>query len=286
MSTWKKLAEQVLAEDRQYRGDTFIPYSELVRLFVGSDNNPGITGRPPEKEGGFAVGNYKFDPTILALGDSGRGDLNAWHDDLDTALARASTQSAKELQSGNPQGNHIVKKSYGGRISAQSAPLRPHHNSNIASSMDRYDVIIVAEIDQEVNKRGIMRTVGIIKRIAWAPSMGSQEERSQRLEDLLNGQKVDLPRRPQATRPVITGDDEKRWKAQKAQNAKVAGDPSAPEDDAPQAQQPRGPSAASNDAFRARLAKMDADYDGSEARPKHRDPDPEDALFWTPKDKK
>jgi hypothetical protein len=201
MSAWKKLSE-ILKEERRFRGDSFVPYNELLRLFVGRPGErDGITGVPPDKNGGMVVGAYRFDPSILALGDSSHGDIMAWHDDIDVAIARAVTDSVKQI-SGVSQGGTMVKKNYGGRVMMQRAPVSPHYNDRIPSTYDRYDVVIEADIDWVLNRKGTLAPVGIIRKIAWAPSMGSAQERAERLQSLMAGRSIKLPRRPQPDLPV------------------------------------------------------------------------------------
>jgi hypothetical protein len=205
MTAWKHLREFVLAEDRQYRGDTFVKFRDLERLFIGHpERRDGLTGRPPDPNGGVVVPPrpYEFDPSILSLGDRSTTS-GGWYDDLDTALAFATSQSDKEIQTGTAQGGTVVKKSYGGKVSMQNAPIRAFHNDRLGSSMDRYDVVIVADFDHRMNRKGVMVPSVTIKRLAWAPSMGSAEERKARLQALLSGQRSQqLPRRPQPDRPI------------------------------------------------------------------------------------
>lgn len=296
MSSWNK-AKGLLGEERQFRGDTYVPYSELVRLFVGSEKSPGITGHPPDKNGGMVRGNYKFDPTMLALGDAKKGSLEAWQDNPMVAIAKATSDSANQVQTGNPQGNTVVKKSYGGKVSAMNAPIRPNHNDRLGSSYDRYDVVIDAEIDWVMNRKGVMVPVGTLKGIAWAPSMGSSQERGDRMAALIAGDrggKAAPSRRPQPERPVQTKGDEERWAHQAAKRQAAdaaASDPNsvATPDDADNGDiKMGGGGGGTNQAFRDRLAKLSKDYKAQSSftgRPQQKAPDPEDALFWTP-DKK
>lgn len=195
MSTWKRLNE-ILSEEKKFRGDTFVNYSDLAKLIAAVIPSGG----PPDRNGGVEFGDYKFDPNILALGDSPKGDVMAWQDDIGSALARATTDSAKQIQGGG-MGGTMTKGNWGGKVGMQYAPRRPHHNDRLGSNMDRYDVIIVADIDLVMNRKGVAVPVGTLRRVAWAPSMGDQAEREARLQALLSGRQVTLPRRPQPERP-------------------------------------------------------------------------------------
>lgn len=277
MKTWRIL-ESILSEDVQYRGDTYVTYGDLVKLFVGSEKSPGITGSPPDKRGGMTTGNYKFDPTILALGDSPRGSLEAWHDELDTALVRAASDSSKETGGGMGKGGTMVKKNYGGKVTMQMAPNQPHHNDRLGSGMDRYDVVIVADIDQKMNKRGVMVAVGTIKRIAWSPSIGSNEERLQRLQGFLSGQTQQLPRRPMADRPGISNSERERMAAVAARSAAADLAASEPGINPDSSTDRNGGGGRSSDEFRAKLARHNANFKPN-GRPEHEPPSEDDMLF-------
>jgi hypothetical protein len=281
MSTWN-IIESLLSEELQYRGDTFVSYSDLVKLFVGNPpKSPGFTGQRPDPKGGVATGNYTFDPSILALGDAKKGDINAWWDELDTALARATTASSKEIGAGMGSGGTMTKGTYGNAgAMMKMAPVQPHHNDRLGSTMDRYDVILVADVDMKMNRRGIMVPVATLKRVAWAPSMGTQEERAARLQGLLSGRSAELPRRPQPHRPVMSKDDQERQAAQAKRDAERYGGGSADDEDRPKLGARGG--AATNQSFRDKVAKMNKDYEPTYSRASQRKPDEEDALFWTP----
>lgn len=254
MVTWKNL-KRMLGESRQFRGDSFVPFKELQQLFAAAKLPQ------PDPSGGMVTGNYAFDPTVLALGDAKQGNLDAWHDEMDAAVARASTDSAKQI-GGHGAGGTMTKGTYGNAGARMSmAPRNPHHNDRLGSTMDRYDVVISADIDYRINKKGKVVPTGMLKRIAWAPSMGDTQQRGDRLVDLMSGKGVgELPRRPQASRPGISKDDEKRWADQAAR--KKAADDAASEpsigggDDV----KPMGGGSASNSDFAQRLAKHNAQY--------------------------
>lgn len=284
MGVWT-LIESILSEDKKFRGDSFVTYADLVKLFVAIK---GPKGPPPDKNGGAEFGKYKFDPNILALGDSPRGDVFAWQDDLEMALARATTDSAKQIQ-GVGAGGTMTKGNWGAKVGMQYAPRTPHHNDRLGSGMDRYDVLMVADIDFVMNSKGMRHPVGILRRIAWAPSMGSQGEREERLQALLAGRQISLPRRPMADRPTWSKDDQERQDdlVRKAAERDAAARADAGDlDDKPNLGSTTKGGSASNQAFRDKLAKHNAQFQptGSPV-PKQRPTDPEDALFWIPKKK-
>lgn len=277
------LIESILSEDKKFRGDTFVTYADVAKLVHA------VSKKAADKKGGTVFGDLEFDPNILALGDSPKGDIAAWTDDMGDALAKATTDSAKQIQGGG-MGGTMTKGNWGGKVAMSYAPRRPHHNDRLGSGMDRYDVLIVADIEWTITKRGNRVPVGTIRRVAWSPSIGTQEERAQRLQGLMAGRQPEPPRRPMADRPGISKDDEKRWSAQamRRNDADVAAsDPrsvATPSDAEPPAPTGGG-GLATNQSFKDRLAKLNKSYEPSYSKRHQKPTDPEDALFWTP-DKK
>jgi hypothetical protein len=270
--TWQ-LIESILSEDKKFRGDTFVTYSDLAKL-LGAMKKP-----PPDKNGGVEFGNYQFDPTILALGDSPKGDIMSWHDDIGDALARATTDSAKQIGGGG-MGGTMTKGNWGGKTQMSYAPKRPHHNDRLGSGMDRYDVVMVADIEMVMNRKGMSRPVATLRRIAWAPAMGDQAAREERLQGLLSGRKAELPRRPMADRPVLSRDDQEH---QADLMRKASERDAVARKDAGELEPKLGGrgGSASNQSFKDKLAKMNKEYEPGSHR-RERPTDPEDALFWTP----
>lgn len=250
MKTWKRIVE-ILSEDKQYRGDTFVSLGDLRKL-------GGKAGFTPDPQGGFANVNYPFLPDFLNLGDT-KATMGGWYEELDTALVNATTASAKEISAGMGSGGLMTKGNYGGKVQNSPAPKQPHHNDRLGSTMDRYDVIIVADFDARMNKKGMMVPHTVMKRIAWAPSMGSQEERAARLQSLLAGRPIDLPRRAQGERPTRTSDDEENDRKKLAMAAALQGSSDGGDDDENPKLGGRGGGATNSD-FAARLAKMNKDY--------------------------
>jgi hypothetical protein len=245
MTAWKKLYERVraLSEARMYRGKTDITLADLNRLLQGDEYRPGITGQPADPKGGMVKCQYEFNPKVW----------NGWVGKPGAALAIASTDSAKTVQTGNPQGGVVHKTNWGGRVGMTTAPIRPHHNDRLGSTMDVYDVLMVGDVLDEKN--------GILTQIAWSPAQGTAEERRSRLESLLGGGGPQpLRRRPQGDRPQANKDDEKRWRDQRAAASAGADAASA----GSQLGQ-RGGSATNTD-FRDMLAKHNAEYQPSADR--------------------
>lgn len=270
MATWKTL-KTMLGEARQFRGDSFVAFKDIQKLFAAAKLPP------PDPKGGVVSGNFAFDPTVLALGDASKGNLDAWHDDMDAAVARASTDSAKAI-GGHGAGGTMTKGTYGNAGARMSmAPRHGHHNDRIASGMDRYDVVISADIDYRINKRGLVVPTGVMKRIAWAPAMGDSQQRGDRLVGLMSGRETtpELPRRPMADRPGISKDDEKRWAAQVAKQQ--AGDTAA--SDKPELGTRGAPSTDSNTDFAKRMAKHNDRFKQNPVRPSRDDDDSGEGLF-------
>ena len=179
MDAWKKLYEHVrfLSEAVQYRGQSDVRLVDLQKL-------GDVIGVHMDPEGGMARAQHEFNPSIW----------KGWYAQPGSALAVASTDTKRTIQTGNPQGGTVHKTNWGGRVANVSAPIRPHHNDRLGSTMDRYDVLMIGDI--------IDPRKGVLTKIAWSPSIGSAEERSQRLQALISGgQAPALKRRPQPEVP-------------------------------------------------------------------------------------
>lgn len=191
VNAWK-LIEALLREDRRFRGDTFVSFGDLKKL-------GDAAGFRPDPRGGVAKVQYSFEPDILQLGDS-KGN---WFPEAGSAMAMATTQSSKEVGAGRGAGGTTVKTNWGGRVHTQHAPVQPSTNDRLGSSMDRYDVMMTAEFGQRINRKGTPVPDVVMTRVAWAPSIGTQEERTERLQALMSGQRAQpLKVRPQGERPV------------------------------------------------------------------------------------
>jgi hypothetical protein len=171
----------------------------------------------------------------------------------------------------------MTKGTYGNAgARMQMAPVQPHHNDRLGSTMDRYDVIIVADVDMQMNRKGIMVPVATMKRVAWAPSMGSQQEREARLQAALAGRPIDVPRRPQPERPDWSKSDQERQAIQARRDAERYGGGS-DDEDKPKLGARGG--AATNQSFRDKLAKHNAEYQPQRKRPSSEPPDDDEVLF-------
>lgn len=187
MSTWKTLLEfvETLSEARRYRGDTDVRLKDLQKL--GEE-----IGFEPDSQGGTVRTEYKFTSSVW----------KGWQDKLQTAVAIASTDTKRVVQTGNPQGGTVHKTNWGGRVVNVPAPIRPHHDDRIGSTMDRYDVLMTADIEETVRPDGKTVETAILRRLTWSPSIGSQEERAKRLMAINNGlPPPPLPRRAQGDVP-------------------------------------------------------------------------------------
>jgi hypothetical protein len=205
-SAWKLLERLIreAGEGVQFRGITGWRYKDLSKLLAGdgSDHNPGLTpGEPPEQNGGMVAGdNYEFDAD---RGWTGWGALGP-------ALAIASTDKAGENHHGKAQGDKMFKTTWGQKAVAQ--PGKPRTDfERLPSAMDRYDVLMSARIVTTLNRKGEPRKEGQLIRLAYSPSIGSQEERAARLKALFDGkQPSQLLKRPQPHVPEpIKPDPEK-----------------------------------------------------------------------------
>jgi hypothetical protein len=233
MTAWKRLYEHVrrLSEGTQYRGVSDMRLKDLEELgdAIGINIDP---------KGGTARVEYKFKPHIMP----------GWQDKPGAALAIATTDTKRQVQTGNAQGGTVHKTNWGGTVANVPAPIRRHPNDHMGSTMDRYDVIIVADTDN-----------GVMSRLAWSPGIGSSEERRSRLEMLMAGrQPPPLSRRPQGDLPVFGGhaDDARQHAPAAVQVPRIGHNarPSHDDDGAPRPQAQGGGRASSD--FKQRLAKI------------------------------
>lgn len=207
MSTWNLLERILLSEAKQYRGDSGVTFKALTELIQGKGERPGILGRPPRPEGEAFDCEYNFDPSVW-----GR-----WYPSMSTAVQIAATGGSQHV--GAPQGSMVVKKNYGGRISMPAGKPNSDFEA-LPSSMDRYDVLMRAEVTSETKpdmKTKSMKVVarGVLLRMAYAPSIGRAEERAARLQAMMNGQAPPpLSRRPQPHRPEPSKQDIDKWDRQ------------------------------------------------------------------------
>jgi len=99
-----------------------------------------------------------------------------------------------------------MKRNYGGRVIYVPGKERPPAGNMLGSAMDRYDIMMVGDVTAQTRrnkKTGADEVieVGMLKRVAYAPSIGSTEERAQRLQDLLAGRSPQPTRRAQPELP-------------------------------------------------------------------------------------
>lgn len=208
MGAWKIL-ERLLRENKQYRGDTGITFKDINALMQGSEYNPGVTGQPANPKGDAVDCNYKFDPAIWGK----------WYPSPDPALTMASTDKDTTNQhAGKSQGGMTFKTNWGQKVVNVPGKARGDFE-RLPSSMDRYDIMMQGEVGDKphVNKRtGVttVKKVGILTRVAYAPSIGSADERRARLKAMMAGQDPGpLTRRPQPDRPEPTRHDIAKWDA-------------------------------------------------------------------------
>jgi hypothetical protein len=197
---WEQLRRLVLGEARKYRGETDVRLQDLQKLVdaVASKAAGAPTkGEPLKPQGGAFDTDWQFNPEIW----------KNWRDRPGEAMVFASTDSKRDVPTvGAPQGGTVMKRNYGGRVFYQPGQARPPANDRLGSAMDRYDVIMVGDVTPTVrrNRRtGAEETidVGSLRRVAYAPSIGSPDERRQRLEDLLAGRTPVATRRAQPEVP-------------------------------------------------------------------------------------
>lgn len=209
VNSLKYLIEAFLVESKMFRGDTAVPLKQLNDLILGKGSQRGILGRPAKREGEAFDCQYEFDPSIWGK----------WYSSQSAALSFAATDSVRGMPGqhvGAPQGGTVMKRNYGGRVVYAPGKARSDFEA-LPSAMDKYDILMRAEVTSRTvvdRKTGKPRAVqdGVLTRMAYAPSMGSAEERAARLEDLMAGRTpVPLPRRPQPERPEPSKDDVEEW---------------------------------------------------------------------------
>lgn len=266
-STWNIIATTLgmLREGRMYRGQTSIRLQDLQKLAdeAGEELNP---------DGGYMdFGGYNFDPSIW----------KGWQAKSNVAAAIATTDDKRDVYHQDvPQGGTVMKRNYGGRVFYQPGATRAHANDKLGSTMDRYDVLMAADLETKTNRNGKEVTIGHLLRVAYSPSVGDYEERRKRLEGLLAGKNVPAPsRRPQAQIPKRSKDEEDR--EERAKRAAAERDAAASKDagDKPNLAGlgDRGLSTMANQGFRDKMAKHDKGYapasKDAERRQKAQDPD-------------
>jgi len=214
MNIWKAIKEAVagpIREEKQFNGNTGVRFKDLDKLMRGSEHSPGLAGpnRGPKPEGEALDCDYKFNPSIEGW--------NRFFPNLDKALKLAATDSvgagSPDQHVGSAQGTHVLKKNWGGRVVGAAGKPRSDFE-RMPSAMDRYDVLMVADITttEKIDKKTLKPTTvktGILKRFVYAPSIGSYEERRARLEALLSGTApTPLKRRPQphVPEPDLSGE--------------------------------------------------------------------------------
>lgn len=238
MSAWD-LLESLLREEKMYRGETMVRMKDLRALFKKLAGDPEKGDKPassdpqvkgePSPEGGSVVCSYAVDPRVW-----GR-----WSPSLDFAKILAGTDKKDTQFQGQPYGGTVMKRNYGGRVTYQPGPSNADKSPQGGSSMDRYDVLMVADIRGAAEQgkplnwppgQKIGMPTIIVQKIVWSPAIGTSDERQGRLQALLSGQRAaPLARRPQPELPVPPPDStNKKNPAQPVprigQNLKVARD--------------------------------------------------------------
>lgn len=218
MSAWKML-EALLRENKQYRGDTGVTFKDLDALMQGSEHRQGLTGKPADPKGEVVDCKYQFDPLIWGK----------WYPSIAPALTMASTDNDTTNQhAGKSQGGMTFKTNWGQKVVNVPGKARGDFE-RLPSSMDRYDLIMQGEVGDKphVNKRTgqtTIKKVGMLYRIAYAPSIGSSEERRARLQAMLAGQDPGpLTRRPQPHRPEPTRQELDKWGSDRARALAIQG---------------------------------------------------------------
>lgn len=280
-STWRVL-EGLLREARKYRGDSGIRKVDLEKLLDAIKKAGGLSDAVTiDTKGGSFSCKYGFDPKIWGK----------WFTSSDAAFAVASTDKDVVGQyAGRSQGHTVHKKNWGGRVVNVPGKARTDFE-RLPSAMDRYDVMMIGDITPhtKVNKRtgeNELVETGMLVRVAYSPSIGSQEQRQARLEQLIAGDTGgDLPRRPQPDIPdrcpkqgcTLTaghrGDHKFGPEPPEAsrvprvgQNLKIRGD----DDEVPQTATGGGGAPSS---FKTKLAKHNAEYE-----PRRRSKNDDDAV--------
>lgn len=206
------LSRHVLPEERMYRGETSVRMKDLRSLFNTLSEPDKKTNKPrssdpkvqgdPDPNGGFVLCSYPVDPRVW-----GR-----WNPQLNAATVLAGTDKKDTQHVGAPKGSMVFKQNYGGRVI--TTPGNPGKDfDQLGSAMDRYDVLMVADVTGGIIEPGAavnwppgqkdgMPSI-VVRKIAWSPSIGTADERMQRISAILSGQQVQsLKRRPQPELPV------------------------------------------------------------------------------------
>lgn len=249
MAAWKTLFEFVRTlTEAQYRGQSDVRLTDLQKLGdeIGIDMDP---------EGGTARVEHHFNPTIWT----------GWQMTPGPALAIATTDTKRTVQTGNPQGGTVHKTNWGGKVVNVAAPIRPHHNDRMGTTVDRYDVVMVGDITSRTNAKGKEVQDGVLRRIAWSPAVGSSEQRRARLEALMTGKPVPpLSRRPQ---PELPNPPEGSGSAPEPQNVPRVGQNIKPTPDDDQVKPKTGSGGQASSDFKRRLAAISAKYYGKQQAP-------------------
>lgn len=217
MKAWLKLESimnrYVLPEEKMYRGETGVRMKDLISLFAnlrkgGAPKRKGeppvqftndkniLSGGYPSVEGGAIYCNYPVSSAVW----------NRWSRSPEFSKIISST--GDDQYHGQAQGGQMNKKNYGGRISFDPGKARTDYE-RAPSAVDKYDIMMIGDVTGDaipnnpvVDLRSSENAMIIVKKIIWSPSIGSSEERKQRLEDLMAGkQAAPLKRRPQAELP-------------------------------------------------------------------------------------
>lgn len=266
MNTWTALREAlVLIESAEYRGQSGLRFDDLVKL-VGAIIDPDKAMERATREakarallkptGGAMDCNFRFSRKIWTN----------WQAKMNNALKFSGTDTAKVTQyPGEPRGGTVMKRNYGGRVVYQPGQRDQSHEMQ-GSAMDTYDVL--------------MRADGwTLTRFAYAPSQGSYEERTARLEDLMTGREaLALKRRPQPERPEPKPGMSANPKAQPVPRIGQNLRPSDSESGEGQV----GSGGGSNSSFSSKLAQHDREYVPGRRR---RDDDGDEEPLFPPKKK-
>lgn len=202
------LRESLLPEEKMYRGDSSVRMKDLRKLFQrlrddgkgnASTGDEKVLSGDPNPEGDFIYCNYEVS-----------GDVwDRWSRTPEFAKIFGATDNRSQY-AGMPVGGTMMKKNYGGRISYE--PGKPSNAHEMQpSAIDKYDVMMVADVkgtSHSQKDRNVVLLKGnrdahiVVKKIVWSPSIGSFDERRERLQALMSGMTPKpLTRRPQPEIP-------------------------------------------------------------------------------------
>ena len=202
------LRESILPEEKMYRGDSSVRMKDLRTLFQrlrddgkgnASTSDEKVLSGDPNPEGDFIYCHYEVS-----------GDVwDRWSRTPEFAKIFGATDNRSQY-AGMSVGGTMVKKNYGGRISYE--PGKPSNAHEMQpSAVDKYDVMMVADVvgahhsqkdKNVVLLKGNKNAYIIVKKIVWSPSIGSFDERRERLQALMTGMiPKPLTRRPQPEIP-------------------------------------------------------------------------------------